>query len=84
MLMDGMENTQIMEYLTTRYGDFVLYRPPFKSTTLLLWLGPLIFLIIGCVIVLSILRRQQDASIDEERLGYANRLLEGQEDQDRS
>ena len=42
------ENTdEIIAYLTTRYGDFILFNPPVKSTTFFLWLGPMIFLLIG-------------------------------------
>jgi len=43
----GESDDQIVAYLVSRYGDFVLYRPPFKATTLLLWLGPLALLVIG-------------------------------------
>jgi cytochrome c-type biogenesis protein CcmH len=45
----GKNDQEVITYLTDRYGDFVLYRPPFRSYTLLLWLGPVIFLGIGGV-----------------------------------
>src|SRR5687768_13318885 len=41
----GMSDKAVTDYLVTRYGDFVLYRPPFKPTTLLLWLGPFLLLV---------------------------------------
>lgn len=43
----GETDTQIIEFLVARYGDFVLYRPPFKLTTALLWLGPGLLLLLG-------------------------------------
>ncbi len=44
-LAEGRSNAEITSYLTDRYGDFVLYRPPFKATTALLWMGPFLLLI---------------------------------------
>jgi cytochrome c-type biogenesis protein CcmH len=46
-MKQGMTNEQIAAYMVARYGDFVLYRPPVKAATLLLWFGPLLLLIIG-------------------------------------
>jgi cytochrome c-type biogenesis protein CcmH len=43
----GMTDKEIIDYLVARYGDFVLYDPPFKSYTLLLWLGPFLLLLAG-------------------------------------
>ena len=49
-----------------RYGEFVLYRPPFKSTTLFLWAGPFIFLLIGATTLFVYLRRRRQQIEDEE------------------
>ena len=46
-LKRGATNEQIIDYMVERYGDFVLYRPPVKTTTLLLWVGPFLLLVIG-------------------------------------
>ena len=46
-LEQGMSDKDIVDYMVQRYGDFVLYRPPFKTSTWLLWLGPFVLLIIG-------------------------------------
>lgn len=51
MIEAGQSNKQIRQYMTDRYGDFVLYRPPFNPTTWLLWLGPLLMLLIGAGLV---------------------------------
>lgn len=45
MLASGRDEKDVVEYMVTRYGDFVLYRPPLKATTLLLWTGPLLLLL---------------------------------------
>ncbi len=42
---------EIVDFLVARYGDFVLYRPPVKSTTLFLWFGPFILLLVGAVLL---------------------------------
>jgi cytochrome c-type biogenesis protein CcmH len=46
-LRAGRSEAQVMAYMTDRYGDFVLYRPPLKAVTLLLWLGPALLLVGG-------------------------------------
>ena len=47
MMQAGKSDAEIKQFLSDRYGDFVLYRPPFKATTLVLWFGPLLILVIG-------------------------------------
>ncbi len=46
---EGKSEQQILDYLQNRYGDFVLFSPPLQETTLLLWLGPFLFLLIGII-----------------------------------
>jgi cytochrome c-type biogenesis protein CcmH len=55
-IRDGKNDHAIKTYMTERYGDFILYNPPIKSTTWLLWFGPFVLLIIGAVVVLKIIR----------------------------
>lgn len=50
MVKAGNSDNEIINYLTARYGDFILFKPPVKPITLALWYGPFIFLIIGLVI----------------------------------
>jgi len=59
-------------------GDFVLYRPPVKSSTFLLWFGPLIFFVIAAFIVFSFMRRQsiEKPTIDEVEQKKAHSLLD--------
>ena len=58
MLARGENDKQIIDYMTARYGDFVLYRPPLKSTTALLWFGPAVFLLGGVITLFFVLRRR--------------------------
>lgn len=66
LMKDGKDNAQVIEHLTARYGDFVLYRPPFRSYTLLLWLGPAVFLILGAVAWYFALRRRSSLEISQQ------------------
>ena len=75
----GKDDEQVIAYLVERYGDFVLYRPPFKPVTWLLWLGPVLFLGIGGGAWYMTLRRRRDAQpapVDEQKLAAAAQLLE--------
>jgi cytochrome c-type biogenesis protein CcmH len=59
MLVKGMNERQILDYMTERYGDFVLYRPPFKASTVLLWVGPALLMAGALGALLVVLRRRQ-------------------------
>ena len=50
-IKEGKEEKEIYKFLTNRYGDFILLKPPFKSTTLALWFLPLVFVLIGIFVV---------------------------------
>ena len=58
----GKSDDEIRDYLVARYGDFVLYDPPVKRTTWLLWFGPFALLAGGGVVWWQVLRRRQRAS----------------------
>ncbi len=61
MLEQGKTDPEITTFLVSRYGDFVLYRPPFKSSTWLLWAGPAIMLALALPALLYFVRRQKQA-----------------------
>jgi cytochrome c-type biogenesis protein CcmH len=65
MLQKGQTNQQILDYMTERYGDFVLYRPPLKATTVLLWAGPGVMMVGGMVLLVVILRRRSRMPEDQ-------------------
>jgi len=76
MIQNGDSNKEIIDYLVARYGDFILFRPPFKATTYLLWLAPAIFLLIGFFFARSLLRQQKTQKLTGEEHQYASKLLE--------
>jgi cytochrome c-type biogenesis protein CcmH len=80
MLNEGKSPQQVVDFMVERYGDFVLYRPQFKSTTYLLWLGP--FLLLVGVLVMLIRRLRAPSSrpeVDEQALARARQILENKE-----
>jgi len=80
LIKSGKTDAEIKEFLVSRYGDFVLYRPPVKPTTLLLWFGPLILLIGAVWILISIVRRSQRLTdtpvLDDQQRAKAQALLQ--------
>ena len=56
LMLEGKSDAEIKEFLVARYGEFVLYRPRMETTTYLLWLGPVLLLLIGGVVVARIIR----------------------------
>lgn len=76
----GRSDAEIRAYMVQRYGDFVLYRPPFKATTLLLWLGPALLLLFGLIVLaVSLIRRKHrvmNALLNEEERERADALLQ--------
>lgn len=77
-LSTGESNEQIIDYMTDRYGDFVLYRPPFNVKTLILWITPALTILLGGIGFWSLLKRRKEnestlSTIDREKL---NTLLQ--------
>jgi cytochrome c-type biogenesis protein CcmH len=58
MLRQGQSEQQIIDYMTARYGDFVLYRPPVRGATFLLWFGPAVLMVGGLAVLVLVLRRR--------------------------
>ena len=79
MITRGMSDREIIDFLVQRYGDFVLYRPPWKATTTLLWLGPFLLLIAGSTALVLALRRRQkklaDVTLSEAEHNRVAQLL---------
>ena len=74
----GKSDQDVIAFMVERYGDFVLYRPPFKATTLLLWAGPFLFLIGGAYFLVRLLRRRRvpPPQLTEAERAQAAKLLE--------
>lgn len=70
---------EIIDFLVARYGDFVLYRPPVKSTTLFLWFGPFILLLGGAIVLVVYLKRRrkrvEETVLTEQQIKQAEALL---------
>jgi len=62
MIKQGQSETEISEYMVTRYGDFVLYRPPFNPMPWLLWFGPVLVFVFGVIYVIRLMKSQSTAS----------------------
>ena len=61
LIKEGKSDDQIRNFMVERYGDFVLYRPPVKPVTWLLWIGPFVILAIGIAALLTYLRRRNNS-----------------------
>ncbi|HEX5612241.1 MAG TPA: cytochrome c-type biogenesis protein [Burkholderiales bacterium] len=78
-LRKGESEQDIVRYMTARYGDFVLWRPPFKGSTLLLWIGPLLLVAAALLWLFRRLvaqREERDVALSEAEHARAARLLE--------
>ena len=64
-LRGGRSDGEVVQYMTDRYGDFILYKPPLRPTTLLLWAGPALMLLAAVALGWRYLRRQHQAPDDE-------------------
>jgi len=78
----GKSDGEIVDFMVQRYGDFVLYRPPFKAATALLWLGPAVLLLLGLWTLRRALRQRKRAieepPLSEDERARAGRLLGGE------
>ena len=83
MIQAGKSDGEIMDFMVSRYGDFVRYRPPLKGTTLLLWFGPALLFAGGLGGLFIFLRRRtrviKDAPLSAAERKQAERLLASQE-----
>src|SRR6185503_9775205 len=77
-LAAGKSEREVVDFMVARYGDFVLYRPPLKASTLLLWAGPFAFLVLGFYLFIRFLRRRRAPEIElsEAERARAAKLLE--------
>ena len=86
-LRQGQSNKEVVDYLVARYGDFVLYRPPVKATTWLLWFGPVLLLVLGLGVLIVKLRQrgkilaQRPQPSPEERQRVAELLTANEQEE---
>jgi len=82
MIMDGYTDDEIEQFMLERYGDFILYRPRLMTETILLWFGPLVFLLLGGWIIAGIIRRarpqdQEQVILNDDEQERLRKLLDG-------
>ncbi|WP_240919671.1 MULTISPECIES: cytochrome c-type biogenesis protein [Oceanimonas] len=65
MLQQGSSKQEVIDYMVARYGNFILYKPPFMASTLILWAGPVLVLVIGALVVLVRTRKKSATANDE-------------------
>jgi cytochrome c-type biogenesis protein CcmH len=77
-LAAGKSEREVVDFLVARYGDFVLYRPPLKASTVLLWTGPFLFLAFGAFMLVRFVRRRRVAEpeLSPAERAQAAKLLE--------
>ena len=61
----GRSDDEIRAYMTERYGDFVLYKPPFKASTAFLWIGPFALIVVGALVLWVVVRRKPAVAAQE-------------------
>ncbi len=77
-LAAGKSEQQVVDFMVARYGDFVLYRPPVKTATWLLWFGPFVLLVVAVAALgLRLMRRRQQETLPDAERQRAAELLAG-------
>ena len=84
MLKEGKDKQQIVDFMVQRYGDFVLYKPPFEGRTLILWIGPFVLFVLGVWLMLRAIRkarlRDRTVTIASDQIERAHHLLDEESD----
>lgn len=79
-LSEGRSKDEILKYMTERYGDFVLYKPPFNAATLMLWLGPFLLMLLGLVLLVRQIKQRkrdlQQETFSSQEIERARQLLD--------
>jgi cytochrome c-type biogenesis protein CcmH len=78
MIQAGASQQEIIDFMVDRYGDFVLYRPPFKKSTAFLWIGPFLILAIGLLALILFIRKHRQTAppaLDDAARARARQML---------
>ena len=79
LMKSGKNDSEVIDFLIIRYGDFVLYQPPLRPSTWLLWIGPFVFFAIAAFLLLRRLSKRshmQEATLDDEDKAKVQQLLD--------
>jgi len=66
LMAEGKTDAEVYDFLVTRYGDFVLYRPRMSGKTMVLWIAPFFLIAVGAIIVVKVVRGRMTISIDDD------------------
>ncbi len=83
MLTRGESKKDVIDFMVQRYGEFVLYKPVMSLKTLALWFGPLLFFIIGVLVLWRLTKKQNTSAVDgpdRHAMAQARQLLDGADD----
>lgn len=79
LVSKGMDEDEVTDYMRQRYGDFVSYKPPFNATTVVLWIGPFVLLLLALWLMLRTIRARRASDettrLDQAKLREAAELL---------
>ena len=73
----GMSDQEIRDYLQARYGDFVLYKTPFRGDTAILWISPVLFLVGGLLVLFRVTRKRTTVGLTEEDRTRIKKIVNG-------
>jgi len=66
LMEEGRSDTEIYDFLVTRYGDFVLYRPRMSGKTMALWIAPFLLIAVGGIVAIRVVRGRMALSVDDD------------------
>jgi cytochrome c-type biogenesis protein CcmH len=66
LISEGKSDAEVTDFLVTRYGDFVLYRPRFEGKLILVWIAPLLFILIGGLALVRVVRHRMSLPIEDD------------------
>jgi len=87
MIQKGQSSEEIIDFMVARYGDFVLYKPPFNQQTFILWLGPFLILLFAVIFLFVFIKKNKISTqsvITEEEKNQAEKLIENLSDEKES
>jgi len=83
LLQQGKADSEIVNFMVARYGEFVLYRPRVSNLTYILWFGPALLILIGIIVVIIILRRKpaakENLALNSQQQEKLQQLLQGKQ-----
>jgi len=80
-LVEGDSNDEVMDYVVSRYGDFVLLKPPMQASTYVLWFGPVLIVVLAIIAYIAVFRRREPSTATSAPLGPTAPQLSAEEEE---